>query len=126
MNNNDSIADEFAPTQFFLSQNYPNPFKEKTMIKYCVPLRTNVHIAIYNTEGKMLRVLVNEIKNPGTYETEINIANQPVTDESRLPDGYYFYKMIAEEFTSEKKWLCKNSTFGKLDVKAMFSKISIF
>ncbi len=115
MQNNNSISDEFTPTQFFLSQNYPNPFNEKTVIKYCVPLKTKVHIAIYNTHGEMIRELVNEIKNPGTYEIEFATCHSG--DFRNLSDGYYFYKMTTEEFASEKKWLCKNSLYGKLGMK---------
>lgn len=119
--NNSSIADEIIPTQFFLSQNYPNPFNEKTAIKYCVPLKTKVHIAIYNTHGEMIRVLVNEIKNPGTYEVEFATCHSSESDDSErnLPDGYYFYKMITEEFSSEKKWFCINHLFGKINMKML-------
>lgn len=115
--NNNSIADEFAPTQFFLSQNYPNPFRDKTVIKYCIPIKTKVHLAIYTTDGKELKVLINEIKDPGTYEVEIDLHDKHVQEKIEFPDGYYFYKMTSEEFSSEKKWFCKNSLYGKLRMK---------
>ena len=118
--NNNSIADEFAPTQFFLSQNYPNPFREKTIVKYCIPIKTKVHLAIYTTDGKELKVLVDEIKNPGTYEVEIGLHGKHIQDRTEFPDGYYFYQMITEEFSSEKKWLCKNSFYIKLNMRMFF------
>ena len=117
--NNNSLVDEFAPTQFFLSQNYPNPFNERSVLKYCVPLKTKVNISVYNTEGEVLRVLVNEIKNPGTYQIEINLKKQPAKGESRLGNGYYFYQMVTEEFSSEKKWFCINHLSGRLNLKAL-------
>ena len=117
--NNNSLIDEFAPTQFFLSQNYPNPFSERSVIKYCVPLKTKVNISVYNTEGEVLRVLVNDIKSPGTYETEINLVSKSTKDKTRLADGYYFYQMTTEEFSSEKKWFCINHLYGKLNLRAL-------
>ena len=117
--NNNSLTDEFAPTQFFLSQNYPNPFSERSVIKYCVPLKTKVNISVYNTEGEVLRVLVNDIKNPGTYETEIYLVSKSSTDKYSLADGNYFYQMTTEEFSSEKKWFCVNHLSGKLNMKTM-------
>jgi hypothetical protein len=76
-----------------------------------------VHLAIYTTDGKELKVLVDEIKNPGTYEVEIDLQNNYVQEKPEFPDGYYFYKMTSEEFSSEKKWFCKNSLYGKLSIK---------
>ncbi|MCW8823070.1 MAG: hypothetical protein OQK63_03230, partial [Ignavibacteriaceae bacterium] len=41
---------ELEPSEFSVGQNYPNPFKEKTVIKYCVAYKTRVQITIYNSE----------------------------------------------------------------------------
>ena len=57
-----------VPTEFYLFQNYPNPFTEKTSIKYCMAYKTRVRITIYNSEGEMIKKLVDEVKEPGTYE----------------------------------------------------------
>jgi len=76
LNNNDEVT----PIKFFLSQNYPNPFYEKTVIKYCVAYKTRVQITVYNAEGKEIEKLVDEEKQPGTYEVQFQSA-------TRLPDG---------------------------------------
>jgi len=47
MLNHNSLMDEATPLKFHLSQNYPNPFSEKTIIKYCVAYKTRVQITIY-------------------------------------------------------------------------------
>jgi len=94
--------DEVTPLEFFLSQNYPNPFKEKTVIKYCVAYKTRVQITVYNAEGKAIEKLVDEEKNPGTYEIEFNVAQ----DSSPAHKGKtYFYRLEAGEYKSEKKML---------------------
>ena len=87
--------DEMIPLGFHLSQNYPNPFKEKTTIKYCIPYKTNVRLTISNSFGAIITKLVNEEKYAGTYEVEFNAAN--------LQCGNYLLKLEAGEYTSEKK-----------------------
>jgi len=67
INNNNLI-----PTEFYLSQNYPNPFSERTSIKYCVAYKTNVKLEVFDSEGEMIKVLVSEEKEAGTYEAEFN------------------------------------------------------
>ena len=100
---NNSFNTDFEPSEFFLSQNYPNPFREKTVIKYCVPLKTKVHIAIYNAESEMIKVLVNEIKNPGTYEVEFSAeACHPCESRDPQKESYY-YRLEAGDYKKEKK-----------------------
>ena len=104
--------DEVTPIRFFLSQNYPNPFSEKTVIKYCVAYKTRVQIAVYNAEGEEIEKIVDEEKNPGTYEVEFSACHS--RESGKLDQGYYFYRMIAGDYSSEKKWLCINKLSGKL------------
>jgi photosystem II stability/assembly factor-like uncharacterized protein len=89
---------------FRLFQNYPNPFNPATKIKYQIPdvngstgktSRIAVQLVIYDVLGKRVNILVDENKNPGTYEIE--------WDASGLPSGVYFYKLSAGSFTQTKK-----------------------
>ncbi len=66
---------DLEPSEFYLSQNYPNPFREKTIIKYCVAYKTRVKLTVYNSEGKEIKKLVDEEKNPGTYEVEFSVCH---------------------------------------------------
>ena len=90
---------EYVPPEFYLGQNYPNPFKEKTTIKYCVPHKTRVRITIYNSQGKMIEKLVDEIKSAGTYEVEIVLP----LDENSLFDTTYFYNLETDNYSNLKK-----------------------
>lgn len=83
------------PRNFKLSQNYPNPFNPTTTINYSVAKESNVSIKIYDLMGREVATLVNEMKEPGTYEVNFNALN--------LSSGIYFYRMSAGEFTSIKK-----------------------
>jgi len=99
---------ELIPSEFFLSQNYPNPFKEKTVIKYCVAYKTKVQITVYNHDREVIEKLVDEEKSPRTYEVKFDVSKSHSGKSKNLPDGYYFYRLEAGDYISEKKWLCKN------------------
>ena len=93
--NNNSIKEEIIPLEFYLSQNYPNPFNDKTIIKYCVAYKTEIQITIFNSENKAIKQLVDEEKDPGTYEIEF--------DGSGLNIETYLCQMKAGNYKSEKK-----------------------
>jgi hypothetical protein len=106
MQNNNSMMDEVTPTQFHLSQNYPNPFREKTVIKYCVAYKTRVQLTVYDNEGKEIEKLVDEEKNPGTYE----VVFQSELGSGQTASEDYCYRLEATpiggqagEYKSEKR-----------------------
>ena len=49
--------DELVPSEFYLSQNYPNPFKEKTTIKYCVPDKTSIKLTVLDPDMTIIKEL---------------------------------------------------------------------
>lgn len=113
------MIEDLVPTEFYLGQNYPNPFKDKTIIKYCVADKTRVQITVYDAEGNKIEKLVDEIMEPGTYEVEFSeflchsrksaiVRGKLSAGKQVLPDAYYYYRMIAGDYSSEKKWFCKN------------------
>ena len=78
---------ELFPKEFYLSQNHPNPFKERTIIKYCVPEEAKVKIEIVDYEKRTLQILVDEVKEPGTYQVEFK--------PNGLKEGIYLYRLTA-------------------------------
>jgi hypothetical protein len=86
--------DEVIPMDFHLSQNYPNPFRIKTNIKYCLAYKTKVRILIFNTEGGLIETLVDEEKKGGTYEVEFY--------RNELTAGKYYYRMTAGNYSETK------------------------
>ena len=97
--NNNSRIDEVTPLEFHLGQNYPNPFKDKTVIKYCVGYKTSVKLIVLDAEGEVIETLVDEEKKPGTYEIEF----QSAVGSRQLASGGYFYCLKAGDYSSEKK-----------------------
>ncbi len=80
---------------FYLAQNAPNPSSGKTIIRYSMPVKTHVSMALYDIQGRQIRVLVNEIKEAGEQRFEL--------DTRPLSKGVYYYKMKADDFFSVKR-----------------------
>ena len=87
--------EEIVPTEFQLSQNYPNPFKERTTIKYCVPDKVKIKVEVFDAGRINVKTIVREIKEAGTYKVEFNAAG--------LPSAVYFYRLQAGSFVETKK-----------------------
>ena len=77
--------EDIVPTEFQLSQNYPNPFKKETIIKYCVPDNMEIRLEVFDSDRNKVKTLVKEIKKAGTHKVEFN-ANE-------LVSGEYLYKL---------------------------------
>lgn len=108
LNNNNLLLDDVTPLTFQLGQNYPNPFKDRTIIKYCIAYKTKVKLKVYDEEHKEIETLVDEEKNPGTYEAFFQSAIGSLSDGKtgrQLASGIYFYKLQAGDFTAVKKML---------------------
>ena len=78
------------PRSFNLYQNYPNPFNPKTIISWQSSVSGNLKITVYDSLGKEVAVLLNEVRLPGKYEIEFD------ADKYKLSSGVYFYKLKAE------------------------------
>lgn len=107
---NNSFISDFEPSEFYLSQNYPNPFRDKTVIKYCLASRTKVLLTIHDAEGKEIEKLVDEEQNPGTYEIEFNAYTCHSRASGNLPTGRqgpecgtYYCRLEAGDYKNEKK-----------------------
>jgi photosystem II stability/assembly factor-like uncharacterized protein len=100
-----------SPTRFELFQNFPNPFNSETNIKFTLPdlsssrmpaeiLSTSiVTLKVYDILGREVATLINEEKEPGTYEVRFSTIDYP------LNSGVYFYKLVSREFTDTKKMI---------------------
>jgi photosystem II stability/assembly factor-like uncharacterized protein len=84
---------------YILSQNYPNPFNSSTKIEFQIASIGSVTLKIYDILGNEVVTLVNEEKQPGTYEVEFNTSSI-----KHLPSsGIYFYQLRAGNFVETKK-----------------------
>jgi hypothetical protein len=91
---------KFLPLKFTLSQNYPNPFNPLTRISYELPGRLPVSLKIYDINGRLVRIIVNEQQSAGE-----KIAQWDGKDQLGriVTSGIYFYKLEAGPFKHIKR-----------------------
>jgi hypothetical protein len=68
-----------------------------------VAYKARVQITVFDSEGKEIEKLVDEEKKPGTYEVEFSASACHSRESGNLPHEYYFYRLEAGEYKSEKK-----------------------
>jgi photosystem II stability/assembly factor-like uncharacterized protein len=84
-----------SPHTFLLHENYPNPFNPSTAIRYGLPLKSAVHLTVFNTLGQQVAVLQNGEQEAGYHEVKF--------DASKLASGVYLYRMQAGSYVETKK-----------------------
>jgi hypothetical protein len=83
-----------TPDGFFIEQNAPNPFSDRTDIRYYLQQDGMVHVAVYNLAGQTVAELVSEFQEgPRWYRTTFEASN--------LPSGLYFYQVRVDGFAGE-------------------------
>lgn len=97
-----NVEDEVIPNNYSLKQNYPNPFNPATLIRYNIPLQTKVKLVVYDILGRIVKTLVNEVKDQGRHEISWDGTNSMNIGVST---GVYFYRLETEKFLSSKKML---------------------
>ncbi len=77
---------------FKLGQNYPNPFRQLTIIDYRLSIGGIVILEVFDPKGMLVRTLADGPKQPGDYEI--------VFDGTGLPPGLYFYQLSIPSSTN--------------------------
>ena len=92
------------PANFSLEQNYPNPFNPSTTIRYKISETSHVTLKVYDLLGREVAILVDEVKQPGVYNSKFTIVNLPAGKQgSHLSSGIYFYRLHAGNYTETKE-----------------------
>jgi hypothetical protein len=94
-----TVRNEVAglPEAYQLAQNYPNPFNPRTGVRFQVLGVSDVKITVFDLLGREVAVLVNERKQPGTYEV--------MFEGGALASGVYLYKFTAGAFMQTRKMI---------------------
>ncbi|MDT7832926.1 T9SS type A sorting domain-containing protein [Flavobacteriaceae bacterium S356] len=82
---------------YSLSQNVPNPSASSTVIQYELKKPGDVKISLFNINGQLISVLIDEYKNFGLYNLNV--------DSSKYASGVYLYKFEVNDFTATKKMI---------------------
>jgi hypothetical protein len=92
-----AVAEANLPSEFGLLQNHPNPFNSKTVIRYQLPVKSNVKLEVYNLLGQKVAILADGEEKPG-YKSV-------VWDCTEVASGMYFYKLSAGDFTETRRMM---------------------
>ncbi|MFC1628475.1 T9SS type A sorting domain-containing protein [Gemmatimonadota bacterium] len=83
-----------------LRQNYPNPFNGRTLIVCELTQQEYVHLNLYNTQGQLVKVLVEGIQPQGFNYVSFNSRG--------LPSGIYIYRLeVSGEVHSRRLMILK-------------------
>ena len=87
---------------FALFTVYPNPFNAHTEIKYSVPQPSFVQLTIFDSQGKMVRRLVNKQTKAGINTTSWDGTNE---NGARVSSGVYFLRLNAGKKVLTRKMI---------------------
>lgn len=85
------------PKDFYMRNNYPNPFNPTTTIEFGLPKDAQVHIAVYNVLGQRVALLMDAKMKPGNYKAVFNA--------DRFSSGVYFLILHAGDREFKQKML---------------------
>ncbi|MCH8012260.1 MAG: T9SS type A sorting domain-containing protein [Candidatus Marinimicrobia bacterium] len=96
------IASEegILPEVYALHQNYPNPFNPITTLRYDLPERSDVVLSIYDILGRQVKIIVQDVQEPGFKSVLWNGRND--LDE-HVSAGVYLYYIRAGDFVQTRK-----------------------
>jgi len=93
----DVNSEKDTPLEFYLEQNFPNPFNPSTTISWQSPVGSHQTLKVFDVLGNEVATLVNEYKPAGMYNVQFTINN--------LASGVYLYKLQAGEFVQARKMI---------------------
>ncbi len=88
------------PKEYYLYQNFPNPFNPFTTVRYDIPRNGRVFIAVYDTRGRLVRRLVDATVMPGVYNAVWDARSD---DGIPVPSGLYFCRFLAPDYSAIRK-----------------------
>jgi len=85
-----------------LLENYPNPFRTETRIKYDIPVSSHVSLTIVDLSGKLIKTLVDQNESPG-----IKNILWDGKDESgkKVETGIYIYRLSVGNRSLSRKMI---------------------
>ena len=76
-------------------QNFPNPFRNSTNLRYSLPKTMQVRLAVYDILGREVAILAKGSQEAGIYSIEFNA--------SQLPPGIYYARIELDHLQFTKK-----------------------
>ncbi len=90
----------YRPAETMLEAVHPNPFRDRSILKYNLAAQSFVHLRVYDVAGRAVRTLVQDNCEPGIYA----ILWDGCDDSGyRLPAGVYFVSLSVERENGKKE-----------------------
>jgi hypothetical protein len=86
-----------VPLSNKLNQNYPNPFNSTTVLSYELQSSNDVKLLILNSNGQVVKTVINGFQKAGKHEQEWNAAD--------FASGVYFVKLKIGQIIDLKKMI---------------------
>ena len=81
-------------------KNYPNPVNGTTIISYHLPDNGNISLKIFNSTGKLLYTIIDQVQTKGIHQIEF--------DSNNLSEGVYYYQLTTSDFSKTSKMIINN------------------
>ena len=94
--------DSITPVLHTLKQNYPNPLQSSTTIEFSLPDPQHATLSIYDTMGRLVKVLLDKDMAAGLHRIEWHGDGQSVR---QLANGIYFYRLKTDSQTFQRKMI---------------------
>ncbi|MFC2128321.1 T9SS type A sorting domain-containing protein [Bacteroidota bacterium] len=89
---NSTGVDDIQKSNNLLISNYPNPFSEKTNIKYFIPTDSFIRMDVFDNSGKHIINLINNYYIKGEYNI---VWNADYSSGRKIPKGIYYIRLNA-------------------------------
>jgi hypothetical protein len=96
------LSDGVNPTEFGITNNYPNPFNPNTTIEYNVENSGHVSLKIYDIMGRSVRTLINEYKESGRPDYKV-VWDGRNDNGHQVSAGLYLYTLSSNGMTDHAK-----------------------
>ena len=98
---NDSEGDPSLPSEYRISNNYPNPFNPTTEMEFSLPIESDINFSVYSLTGEEIYSFDRRSVPGGNYKITWNGKNRSGVS---VPSGVYLYEFRAgNEFRQVKK-----------------------
>ena len=84
------------PNNFELNQAYPNPFNPRTTVKYGLPMDSELTLAVYDIQGRLVTYLSKGFMSAGYYEA--------TWDASQYSSSIYFIRLQAYDMEAKNSF----------------------
>ena len=95
-------APEEAPALTKLMPNFPNPFNPKTTLSFNMAQAGQVKLAVFDVQGRLVKVLVDEHKAAGPHAIEWDGTD---AKGERMTSGVYLSKFLSGEHEETRKMI---------------------